>query len=721
MIRRRFFYSFIVLVFIISYPNTGMVYVKDSISGNAVQLMPPHPRLHNEIAKGSVQIPDPVEKSFLLSNSGYNALGDEPKALSGTIRSLAVLVDFNDKIKTVNATFFDSLLFAAPVSGRGSVRDYFSEISYGQIDIVSVDLPSGIGWKRAPEYLSYYADNNYCVNGIYPNNCRKLAEDLVDAVKDLVDFADYDNDNDGTVDNFMIIHAGPGAEYTGKTYDIWSHSWSLYHPRVYDGKTISKYVIMPEYYASFSSTSSDMTIGVFAHEMGHGFWNLKDFYDTGYDSNGIDDWSLMASGSWNGPGNNGSSPAWPDAWSRIQMGVVSPVDLIGYFENLEIKDVFEDNGVSTVFKVKTPEMGPLEYFLIENRQKVSGSYDEYLAGSGLLVWHVDDNKNGNDSQCTALTSCDCGSTHYQVALVQADGLKELERYTDYADAGDPFPGTSNKRLLNYATTPDIGSYFVCGDVNFSISNISNSANLMTATVDVGDTPQISIGDITTLEGDNGTTNAVVTILLNRSSNEVVRVSYETADQDALSSIDFEHTSGEAVFNAGVTSRQVSIPVIGDVLDEIDEQFLVNLSNPENGEILDSQGAVTITDDDEPPYLQVQYASITENVGLMVVNFDLSVASSKQISFSISTGDGTAKENEDYLAVVDQLISFTAGEVHKTMNIQMLDDSVPEGTELFHLLFSEPQNIILNEPNMSVEILDDDIAFLNYLYLPMLIR
>ena len=332
--------------------------------------MPPHPRLYNQIKSGLIKLPSLSDSSLSSTNAGFNATGEEPKTLSGSIRALAVLVDFSDKVKTVDATFFDSLLFEAPKTGRGSVRDYFSEISYGQIDIVSVDLPSTIGWKRADNLLSYYSNSSYCT-GSYPRNCQYLAEQLVDQVNNVVNFADYDNDDDGYVDNFMIIHAGRGAEYSGNYNDIWSHSWVLRYPRSYDGKIISEYIIMPEYYYSISASSSDMTIGVFAHEMGHGFWNLPDLYDTDYDSYGIESWSLMASGSWNGPGYNGSSPAWPDAWSRIQMGLVQPVNLSGYNSNLQFATVQLNNGVSSVYKVKTAAMGQYEYYLLENRQKVN--------------------------------------------------------------------------------------------------------------------------------------------------------------------------------------------------------------------------------------------------------------------------------------------------------------------------------------------------------------
>ena len=62
----------------------------------------------------------------------------------------------------------------------------------------------------------------------------------------------------------MIIHSGPGAEFTGDPNDIWSHKWGI-SPQSRDGKLISSYAMMPEYWSS----PGDITIGVFTHELGH--------------------------------------------------------------------------------------------------------------------------------------------------------------------------------------------------------------------------------------------------------------------------------------------------------------------------------------------------------------------------------------------------------------------------------------------------------------------
>ena len=295
--------------------------------GNPPIVMPPHPRVVEEIREGISRLPARQPEEEPRPEWVGNPLAEKPVKLSGEIRALAILVDFSDRPKTTKAGFFDQFIFARPGKDGRSVNSYYDEVSYGKVDFVTVNKPSSLGWKRAPLSSGDYAQNGYCIDGTYPNNCQKLAEDVIDAVAGQVDFSQYDNDHDGVAEPVMIIHSGTGAEFTGRSSDFWSHSWSMANPRKLNGVWVSNYILMPEYWWNASHESSDITIGVFAHEMGHGFWGLPDLYDTDYSSAGIGNWSLMATGSWNGPGNMGSSPAWPDAWSRIQMGFVTPSSL----------------------------------------------------------------------------------------------------------------------------------------------------------------------------------------------------------------------------------------------------------------------------------------------------------------------------------------------------------------------------------------------------------
>ena len=99
------------------------------------------------------------------------------------------------------------------------------------------------------------------------------------------------------------------------------------------------------------------------------------------------------------------------------------------------------------------------------------------------------------------------------------------------------------------------------------------------------------------EGNAGTTNANFTVSLSAPSGMNVTVNYATANGTATQPADYTTTSGTLTFTPGQGTKTISVPVVGDVLDEIDETFVVNLSGPTNATIADTQGVGTITDDD----------------------------------------------------------------------------------------------------------------------------
>jgi immune inhibitor A len=369
----------------------------------------------------------------------------------------------------VNANFFDTLVFGTP--GTASVRDYYSEISYGTLDIVTVDLPSSTGWQTAPRNYSYYVDGQYGF-GDYPRNAQRMVEDVVALVDPLVDYSNYDNNGDDFVDALFVIHAGPGAEFTGSTNDIWSHAWSTNSPQLVDGVYVYSYSTEPEYWSS----PGDMTIGVYAHELGH-VLGLPDWYDYGYDSAGVGSWCLMSYGSWNG--NLGDSPAHVSAEGRWRLGFVDAVPLMSDVEDLAIPQV-ETNQTNSVYYVWDNGAGNNEYFLLENRQQVG--YDAALPSNGLLIWHVDTEMYGNENQCTDHQNCNC-TDHYEVALEQADGDLDLEYYSNYGDTGDPYPGSTNNTHFNLESIPNSGSYNDCSSC-VTVTNISSSSATMYADVSV---------------------------------------------------------------------------------------------------------------------------------------------------------------------------------------------------------------------------------------------
>ncbi len=445
--------------------------------GKVTSIVPPPPQAAQDPAirsrlpnLSSLRSPDPIT----------------PRSITGNVNLLAILVQFSDNPATVTTlTVFDNLVFAAPVSGRGSVRDYYDEVTYGNVTLVTVDLPSTTGWQTAPQPYSYYVNNQYGW-GTWPQNAGGMVRDVVPLVDYLVDFSNYDNDGDGAVDTLLVIHAGTGAEFSLNTTDIWSHASSITmmggQPLFLDGVTIDRYVTVPEYLDPSLATpsSTDMTIGVICHEIGHGMWGLVDLYDLDSSSYGIGIWGLMSYGDWNGPAKwnpftgqwitDGSSPAWPIAWSRLLMGVDTASLVLGPQEPcLPPVETLSSGG--GIIRFKSTGLAAQEYFLAENRQRITGSYDEYLPTGGLLIWHVDEavgtlyGGTGNDAECRSLPHCggSCSTTHYLVALEQADGNDDLEYLVNAGDNGDPFPGSSNNTAWqwyqNNPTNPESGSWY----------------------------------------------------------------------------------------------------------------------------------------------------------------------------------------------------------------------------------------------------------------------
>lgn len=415
--------------------------------------------IYGEARARGVDAPNPV---YGLRRPPFGPHGAISSVLRGDgMNVLILLVDFSDNVHQTDAVYFDSLGYAAE---SFSLKHYYEEVSYGQTDITTVNWPSETGWQRAPHTYAYYVDGNYGW-GNYPQNSQGLCADLCDLVDPIVDFSEYDNDGDSIVDGINIIFAGT---FDGTPNTIWPHMWSLPGAgALHDGVWVRTYSVQSEY----NNTPGDQSAAVMCHEFGH-ILGLPDLYDYGYDSWGTGDWCLMSYGVYNG---GGWSPSHLSAWCRISLGFASAtnVEVDGWCALTPV-----ENG-GTIYRLWTEGQSNNEYFLVSNRRPIG--YDSALPSFGVLIWHIDDTVYGNDNQWYP------GHTnfgHYKVALEQADGLWELERYLDAGDAGDPYPGSTVNRYFNVNTTPDSRDY-QGNDTMCAVDSIPNSADEISIYLRVG--------------------------------------------------------------------------------------------------------------------------------------------------------------------------------------------------------------------------------------------
>ncbi|MCF7832213.1 MAG: M6 family metalloprotease domain-containing protein [Candidatus Marinimicrobia bacterium] len=340
----------------------------------------------------------------------------------GTKKFLLILVEFADNSFTHSATDFDSLMNAKNYTYNnaiGSVNEFYKATSFDRFD-PQFDI---VGPVKLSQNMEYYGNNS-------TGNVQQFVYEAIMLADGRVNYADYDNDNDGYVDNIYLIYAGYGECFGGADPNtIWPHRSALYsyHPQL-DGKYFYDYSTSMEFYGISGTTRT--SIGVVCHEFGH-VCGLPDYYDTDYEDSGgncggLGGWDAMAGGSWN---YSGRRPPIFNAWSRMFLNWAEPVELSST-EAVTLNPAYIDNEVRYFMSATNDE-----FFMMENRQQ--SEWDAAIPGHGLLIFHIDKNSNRwNDN------SLNCSPTRQAFDLEEADGQGNIS--DSYINAGDPFPGTSRK-------------------------------------------------------------------------------------------------------------------------------------------------------------------------------------------------------------------------------------------------------------------------------------
>lgn len=110
-------------------------------------------------------------------------------------------------------------------------------------------------------------------------------------------------------------------------------------------------------------------------------------------------------------------------------------------------------------------------------------------------------------------------------------------------------------------------------------------------------PELSINNVSLAEGNEDNTEFIFTVSLDKASTKTITVDYATADDGATAGGDYTAVEGALEFAPGEIEKTITVPVIGDIEVEEDETFTINLSNPSEAAIANSQGTGLIENDD----------------------------------------------------------------------------------------------------------------------------
>ena len=131
-----------------------------------------------------------------------------------------------------------------------------------------------------------------------------------------------------------------------------------------------------------------------------------------------------------------------------------PITTSGTYE-ARATELFPD-----VYIITPAECADGEYFLIENRQPIPDDFDErFWEPGGITIYHIDENNLfvdgfGNSPRGGPFQNgWPENGNHYPVALLQADGLYELEQSLNNGHIEDVYDVNANPILTPGAGNP----------------------------------------------------------------------------------------------------------------------------------------------------------------------------------------------------------------------------------------------------------------------------
>jgi urease beta subunit len=242
------------------------------------------------------------------------------------------------------------------------------------------------------------------------------------------------------------------------------------------------------------------------------------------------------------------------------------------------------------------------------------------------------------------------------------------------------------------------------------ATISQGVGTVTILDDDAAPPTIAINDVTKLEGNSGETTFDFTVTLSAAAAGTVTVDYTTIPGTATAGTDYETASGTVTFNAGETSKTVTITVLGDTAIEEAETFTVALSNAVGGTIADNVGLGTISNDDSVlPTLTINDPTVAEgDSGFvdLIYTVTLSTASATDVTVDYATAAGTATAATDFESKTGTL-TIAAGQTTGTITVRIIGDEADEANETVLVNLTNATGATIIDAEGTGTINDDD--------------
>ena len=254
-----------------------------------------------------------------------------------------------------------------------------------------------------------------------------------------------------------------------------------------------------------------------------------------------------------------------------------------------------------------------------------------------------------------------------------------------------------------------------------ITGVTNGRRILQyKTMQIIDDDSVSI-EVHDVEVGEGIGSAMLTVALDRVSDNVVTVDYETSDGSATSPDDYTPVDGTLTFSVGETHKLVAVPLVDDEVAESDETFDFVLDNAAGAAISSSLGSATVTISDDDGSLPIvtlaDYRNFESGSGF---GFELTLTLSEPSTQDVMVtwryieatwlGDRAADSSDygGYNHPSGYIQTIPAGDTSKYLRVYPVDDNIPEHDERFIVALYDPVGVIIGTQHAWVTIIDDDL-------------
>ena len=248
----------------------------------------------------------------------------------------------------------------------------------------------------------------------------------------------------------------------------------------------------------------------------------------------------------------------------------------------------------------------------------------------------------------------------------------------------------------------------------TLSNPSNailgSENVHTYTITDNDTKPVVDFNVISSSGAESISSKVIKVDLSSVSGQNVTVDYKVSGTATGSGTDYNLSDGTLTIIAGSTSGAITIDIVDDSIDEIDETVILTLSDPSEATLgSDTVHTYTINDDEEAPGIGFEIASSSndESVSSQSIKVNLTNISSKNITVDYAV-TGTATGSGTDFTLDDGTLTLSAGTKSGTITIiDIVDDLLDEDNETVIITLSNPSNTTLGTNTIHTYTINDN--------------